>query len=279
MQLPVIRPMTHADVDPIVALLLSQDWGDRRLYLDFVIDHPQAQPFVAEADGVVVGTGVIGLNGPVGWIGTIFVDPAWRRRGVGLELTRTTIEAADAAGCRTLLLVATAAGRPLYEKLGFEVQTSYRILEAPGLPSTTPVDPRIRACEPGDLAAMAALDAVATGEDRAHLIRAFADVGTARVLDADSSGLAGFIVRAPWGGGATIAPTLDDAEAILHARRVAHGPAGHVRAGVLSENEEGLERLLSSGWAEMWHAPRLIRGEPLAWRPVHIWGQFNHALG
>ena len=38
---------------------------------------------MAEADGGVVGTGVVSLNGPVGWIGTIFVDPAWRRRGVG----------------------------------------------------------------------------------------------------------------------------------------------------------------------------------------------------
>ena len=279
MQLPVIRPMARADVDPIVDLFLSQDWGDRRLYLEFVIAHPETQAFVAEADGLVVGTGVIGLNGPVAWIGTIFVDPEWRRRGVGLELTRATIDAADAAGCRTLVLVATAAGRPLYEQLGFEVQTWYRILEAPGLPSTTSVDPRIRAFEPGDLAAMAALDAAATGEDRAHLLRAFANADTARVLDTGSGALGGFVVRAPWGGGATIAPALGDAEAILHARRVAHGPEGHVRAGVLSENEAGLDRLLADGWTEAWRAPRLTRGRPLVWRPDTIWGQFNHALG
>jgi len=279
MQLPVIRPMTRADIDPVVALLLSQDWGDRRLYLEFALAHPETQPFVAEADGVAVGTGVISLNGTVGWIGTIFVDPAWRRRGVGLELTRTTIDVADAAACRTLVLVATAAGRPLYEQVGFEVQTWYRILEAPGLASATRIDPRIRAFEPHDLDAMEALDAAVTGEDRAHLIGTFADRGTARVLVASDGVLGGFVVRAPWGGGATIAPALDDAEAILHARRVAHGPDGHVRAGVLSENEAGLERLLANGWVEMWRAPRLIRGDPLTWQPDAIWGQFNHALG
>ena len=87
-QLPIIRPMTPADVDPIVAAFLREDWGDRRLNLEFVTSHPETHPFVADADGTVVGTGVVSVNGPVAWIGTIWVDPAWRRRGVGLELTR-----------------------------------------------------------------------------------------------------------------------------------------------------------------------------------------------
>ncbi len=206
MQLPVIRPMTHADVDPIVALFLRQDWGDRRLYLEFVIDHPESQPFVAEADGVVVGTGVIGINGPVGWIGTIFVDPAWRRRGLGLELTRTTIEAADAAGCRTLVLVATAPAGRCTSGSASRSRRPTGSSRRPACRSTTAVDPRIRPFEPRDLAAMAALDATATGEDRAHLLGAFASGETARVLDAGDGVLDGFVVRAPWGGGATIAP-------------------------------------------------------------------------
>ena len=111
---------------------------------------PETHPFVAEADGEVVGTGVLSVNGSVGWIGTIWVEPAWRRRGVGMALTQATIDTAESAGCRTLLLVATEAGRPLYEKIGFEVQTWYRILEAPGL-GDEPIDPRIRPFEAADL--------------------------------------------------------------------------------------------------------------------------------
>ena len=271
--------MVTADIDPIVDLFLRQHWGDRRLNLEFVVGHPETHPFVADADGTVVGTGVVSLNGPVAWIGTIFVDPGWRRHGVGLELTRATIDAADAAGCRTLVLVATDAGRPMYERLGFEVQTWYRILEAPGLPSDAPVDPRIRPFEAADLAAMAALDADATGEDRAHLLGSFASETSARVLDTGGGTLGGFVVRAPWGGGATIAPRVDDAIAILDARRVAHGPDGRVRAGLLADNEAGLERLLASGWTDAWRAPRLVRGDAMTWHPEAIWGQFNHALG
>ena len=176
------------------------------------------------------------------------------------------------------MLVATEAGRPLYERLGFEVQTWYRILQIDGLEGAA-ADPRIRPFHAEDLNAMAALDAAATGEDRAHLLRSFAAPDTARVLDRGDGSLGGFVVRAPWGGGATIAPRIEDAEAILHARRVASGSAGRVRAGLLAENEVGLERLAALGWTESWQAPRLIRGEPLAWHPSAIWGQFNHAFG
>jgi GNAT superfamily N-acetyltransferase len=270
--------MTPADVDPIVAAFVRENWGDRRLYLDFATRHPETHPFVAEADGQIVGTGVLSVNGRVGWIGTIWVEPAWRRRGVGMALTQATIDTAESAGCRTLLLVATEAGRLLYEKIGFEVQTWYRMLEAPGLGDEA-IDPRIRPFESADLPAMTELSTVATSEDRGHLLRAFAAPETGLSLIRDNGTLGGFVVRAPWGGGSTIAPRLEDAEAILHARRVGRGSEQKVRAGLLAENEAGLERLLATGWSGSWSAPRLIRGDAIRWQPEAVWGQFNHALG
>jgi ribosomal protein S18 acetylase RimI-like enzyme len=271
--------MTPTDVDEVAAAFLREDWGDRRLNLEFVTRHAETHPFVAEADGAIVGTGVACLNGTVGWIGTIWVEPAWRRHGVGMALTGATVDAAEAAGCRTLVLVATEAGRRLYERIGFEVQTWYRILEAPGLGEAVAVDPRIRPFRPTDLVAMAELATDATGEDRRHLLAAFASPETAQCLVRDDGALGGFVVRAPWGGGSTIAPDLADADAILRARRAGRGSDQRVRAGLLAENEAGLERLLATGWTESWRAPRLIRGDPLRWRPEAIWGQFNHALG
>lgn len=275
---PNIRPMTPDDIEPVAAAFIRTDWGDRRLNLQFVTGHAETHPIVADADGTIVGTGVVSLNGPVAWIGTIWVEPAWRRRGIGLALTEATIEIAEDAGCRTLVLVATTAGRPMYERIGFEVHTWYRTLEAPGLDGET-ADPRIRPYEAADLDAMMTLDRVVTGEDRAHLLRSFAAPDTTRVLDRGDGSIGGFVIRAPWGGGATIAPRLEDAEAIVHARRLAAGPGKHVRAGLLRENTAGLERLLATGWTEAWQAPRLIRGDALEWQPEAIWGQFNHALG
>ena len=91
--------------------------------------------------------------------------------------------------------------------------------------------------------------------------------------------IGGFVIRAPWGGGATIAPDPADAATILQARRVAAGPNKRVRAGLLADNVLGVEMLLADGWTEAWTGPRLVRGETLDWRPDAIWGQFNHAMG
>ena len=87
------------------------------------------------------------------------------------------------------------------------------------------------------------------------------------------------MIRAPWGGGATIAPNPADAMALLDARRDAYPIDRKVRAGVLETNAVGIARLEADGWTEAWRAPRLELGEPLDWDPPAIWGQFNHALG
>jgi predicted N-acetyltransferase YhbS len=279
MQLPAIRPMTAADVDPVADAILQSGWGDRRIKMAWVAGHPACRAFVADADGAIVGTGVATINGPVGWIGTIWVDPKWRGRGLGKGLTSTTIEAAEAAGCQALVLVATQAGQPLYERFGFEVQARYRTLEARGLAGPGVADRRIRPFADGDLPAMTALDAAATGEDRSHVLADLAAPGTARCLARADGSLGGYVVRAPWGGGATIAPDPDDALAILHARRLAAGPDKRVRAGLIDSNRVGLERLLAAGWVEAWQAPRMIRGRMPPWQPAAIWGQFDHAIG
>jgi GNAT superfamily N-acetyltransferase len=277
-----LRPMTAADIEPVVAAILADDWGDRRSWFEFALASPACRGFVAEDDdGQAVGTGVLTIHGSVGWIGTIWVDPTLRRRGIGLDLTQATIDAAAEGGCRTLLLVATDAGRPMYERLGFRTQTWYRTMEAqPGSargPTGRP-DPAIRAFRSDDLPSLVRLDRAATGEDRAVNLELLVSPGGTRVLERDGV-VAGFVARAPWGGGATVAPRLDDALAILDARRLAAQPGRRVRCGILLDNEAGAHALETTGWNEAWRAPRMIRGDELDWRPEHIWGQFNHAMG
>src|SRR5688572_32611960 len=119
--------MTAADIEPAVAAILADDWGDRRAWFEFAVAHSECRAFVAEDDGgAILGTGIVTINGPVAWIGTIWVAPTDRGQGLGRVLTEAPIEAAEAAGCRTVVLVATGAGQPLYERLGFTEQTWYR---------------------------------------------------------------------------------------------------------------------------------------------------------
>jgi GNAT superfamily N-acetyltransferase len=279
--MPTLRLMLPTDVDAATEMILSHEWGVRREWLQYATTEPACVPIVAEADGVIVGTGVGTASGPAGWIGTIFIARDWRGRGLGRAITQAIIDRLDAHGCTTLVLVATTEGRRLYERMGFEVQTHYRILEAPGLAAEAApgLGGEARPFRNVDLPAMLALDRDGTGEDRGYAIRRLAGPETARVLDGPDGGMEGFVIRAPWGGGATIARSADAALAIAAARRVAAGPTGRVRVGVLAENVAGLERLANAGFVEQWSAPRMVRGEPLAWHPDWIWGQFNHAMG
>ena len=277
MRSPFLRPMAPADVEPATEMILRNDWGVRRDWLEFAAMQPACFPFIAESDGTIVATGVGTANGAVGWIGTIFVEPAWRGRGLGRAITQAIIGRLDGAGCRSLALVATNEGRQLYERMGFEVQTQYRILQAVGLP---PVDAPegVRFFESGDLPSILSLDREGTGEDRTHAIAQFASPETTRVVVGDE-GLEAFVIRAPWGGGATVARTADAALRIITARRRAAGPEGRVRVGLLDDNAVGLARLAEVGFRLLWSAPRMVRGESPAWHPDWIYGQFNHAMG
>jgi GNAT superfamily N-acetyltransferase len=295
--------MTAADIEPAGTAILADGWGDRHAWFAYVVASPSAHGFVAEAaDGTVVGTAVAAIHGPVAWIGTIWVHTPWRGRGLGAALTDLAVDAAERAGCTTQLLVATDAGRPLYERRGFEVQTWYRTMEAPGRRGPSPAT--VRAFTPGDLATMIALDRQATGEDRSIALGTFSQPTTARVLATtaidgnepvgrgDPAGrgetpgrgetataVRGFVVRAPWGGGATVAGRVEDAMTLLQARLVAAGPDRTVRCGIVLDNEAGSAALEADGWTEAWRAPRLIRGAALDWTPTMLWGQFNHAMG
>jgi GNAT superfamily N-acetyltransferase len=275
-----IRTMSAADVEPAAEAIRRGGWGERGPFFAFAVTHPECDPIVAEVNGEIVGTGAGTASGRVGWVGTIFVSPAHRGRGVGRALTAEVIARLEARGCRTLVLVATEQGRPIYERLGFEVQGWYHTLENGGLPADAPRDPAVHAIARADLPALTTLDRMATGEDRAHLIVAFVrdDAGWV-VRDPDDGRVRAFLLRAPWGGGATIAPDPADALRLLDHRRAVGGPDHRVRAGLLAENEAGIALLSRRGWTEAWSAVRMARGDPLDWRPEAIWGQFNHAVG
>jgi GNAT superfamily N-acetyltransferase len=276
--LPRLRPMTSDDVDAAAELILGNDWGVRREWLEFATSERACIPVVAEADGGIVGTGIGTANGPVGWIGTIFIAPDRRGRGLGRAITQAIIDGLGSAGCRSFVLVATTEGRRLYERMGFELQSRYHILQAIGLPQAGEAD-GVRPFEAADLAAIERLDRAGTGEDRGHAIRRFAGSETTRVTTGEDGAVEGYVLRAPWGGGATVARTPEAALRILTARRRSAGPEGRVRLGILDENEEGMARLMEVGLRLTWSAPRMLRGEPLVWRPEWIWGQFNHAMG
>jgi len=282
--------MTFDDVDVATDVLVGGGWGNRRAFFKFAVEHARCWPLVAEVDDGIVGTGIATANGPVGWVGMIFVDEGLRGRGIGTILTQAVIERLETEGCATLALLASPLGRPIYERLGFRPDMDYRLLVAPGGPSAgsaasgEPPAPdgepsRIRPFAAEDLAAIVAIDRLATGEDRAHLLRAVATPTTTTVIVRADGAVVGFDARAPWGGHPTIAPELVDGLRLVEARRTRAVAGTDVRTALPEIQRVGATTLENFGWREERRLTRMIRGAPVVWRPTAIWGQFNFAIG
>jgi GNAT superfamily N-acetyltransferase len=62
-----------------------------------------------------------------------FVHPTWARRGIGRSLMTACEQAIIAAGFRTVDIVATLSGEPLYASFGYAVVERYEIPMAGGL--------------------------------------------------------------------------------------------------------------------------------------------------
>jgi GNAT superfamily N-acetyltransferase len=62
-----------------------------------------------------------------------FIHPAWARRGIGRSIMITCEQAIAAAGFRTVEIVATLAGEPLYASFGYAAVERYEIAMRNGL--------------------------------------------------------------------------------------------------------------------------------------------------
>jgi ribosomal protein S18 acetylase RimI-like enzyme len=284
-----MREMTSSDVDAVGNVTAAGGFGDRREFFRMAIEMPDCRPILAVSEGRPIGTGLGAIHGDVGWVGVIFVAPELRGRGIGRALTVAVCDILQGAGCRSLVLVATDLGRPVYDRLGFREQTRYHMYPADPLdsPPLPPPGTNLRPIRAADVEAIAVLDRHASGEDRRPLIDRFAASGWLLEDERDAGMGAGtgeptlraFLLPTYRGNAALIALRHEDAECLLDLHRHLVPQGGTAWAGLITENEAGRRLLAERGRAEWRTFPRMVRGPEPEWRPAAIWGQFNHAMG
>ena len=78
--------------------------------------------FVADQNGLVLGTIMIGYDGHRGWIYSLAVDQQQRNKGIGRLLTQHAIKVLTALGCPKInlqILPDNTSVKSFYEKIGF----------------------------------------------------------------------------------------------------------------------------------------------------------------
>jgi GNAT superfamily N-acetyltransferase len=161
-----VHPLTADDLPGCLALGVDRAWGPEehkwRLLFELA-----AMYGVHDEAGQLAGVVALTRYGDeLAVIGMMLVASRYGGRGLGRRImTHVLGEAGDA----TVVLNATQAGRPLYEKLGFVpvgmVRTCVGDFAGPA------GEARSRPAEPGDLAAIRRLDAQVNGADRPRLVR------------------------------------------------------------------------------------------------------------
>jgi GNAT superfamily N-acetyltransferase len=226
---------------------------------------------VAEAGGELVGVAAGAVFTGTGWVGGVAVVPGHRRAGLGGALTEAIVEFLEGRGVTTVLLHATALGRPVYERLGFVPEAAYLTLTGPTRPPS-PGDPSLRAGRQSDLETVLALDLAATGEDRRRLLTALWPTGG--LVAAGDGRLLGYHLASPWrSGGAVIATAPEAGLVLLDAVRVA--PGDEVGISVPAANTPAVQSLESAGFSERYRTVRMHRGPRVPWNPAALFGAHN----
>lgn len=128
----IIRTMKEADYPLIRALWEScegvglNDTDDSREGIVRFIDHNPSTCLVAEEDGLVIGTIMVGYDGRRAHVYHTAVSPSCQGRGVGRGLVEPAMERLKRLGATKASLVVFSrneAGNAFWERLGFGTHT------------------------------------------------------------------------------------------------------------------------------------------------------------
>jgi GNAT superfamily N-acetyltransferase len=274
--------MTVADIP--LGLKLARQAGWNQIETDwrrFLTLQPDGC-FVGELDGSAVATTAAFIFGPVAWIAMVLVDIDSRRKGVATTLLKHALDFLDERGVKTIRLDATAAGRPVYEKLDFVPE--YALSRYMG---TTGSSPRASALMlpptvGQQLKTIAAFDRGMTATPREKMLARLFDESPdlTRVLYRDGQ-VEGYVTGRRGANATSIGPCIATAfagPALLGDafRRCAGQP---VFIDVPRDNAPAIEAVEKSGLTIQRHFTRMCRGKRIKDHVETIWASSGPEKG
>ena len=199
-----VERATSGDLAELAALRVEQGWYASEKLLRAIHTWEHGRHFILRASTleidaalnpttIVAATSAIAA-GPVAVIGNVITRPGLRGRGLGRAVLSATLAWLREQGARSVLLDATSAGQPLYQKLGFVAHehswiahASLASLDLDALRERTGASyVRLRSLD--DLPVIAALDQAAFGGDRLELLRLVASASNCWLYTSDEAG-------------------------------------------------------------------------------------------
>lgn len=257
MSAPICRRMRSEEAEALVALLVAA-YGNPRFgpTVARLSRLPNAAIHVLEAEGALRAVAAVVDYGRAAYLGIVGTDPAMQGRGFGRRIVEVAL--APVPADRPILLDASIAGAPLYEKLGFVDVDASVVLEAAG-PVPAPAVPGVAPLEEAELPAVAAYDSTVFGADRTSGIGTLFREHPCGVVCRQDGRVVGYGLRQPDRIGPVLAETPAIGAALIAALSAA-GPEGPATITVPSSNAAMLDHLARSGVPELRRLRHMRRG-------------------
>ncbi|MGI4747844.1 MAG: GNAT family N-acetyltransferase [Janthinobacterium lividum] len=213
-----LRDMKADDLEAVHGLTLALKWPHRLEDWRFML-MLGAGLVACDETGTVIGSVMWWLYGAdAATLGMVIVSDSQQGKGLGRRLMQAGMER---LARRTVLLNATPAGLPLYEKLGYATTgaAEQRQGSAGAIPTVAlKPETRLRPVGRNDGPLLTACDRAATGLDRGPLLDALAGIGEVIALD-QAGEIVGYAFCRRFGRGLVIgpvvAPSQDGAKALI----------------------------------------------------------------
>jgi len=277
-----IRTMTAADIELGMRLKSQAGWNQVPADWSRMLVMQPDGCFVAELDGVPVGTSVACTFGSVAWIAMVLVDEGVRGRGIGKALLQHALGFTDDKGVASVRLDATPLGQPLYEKLGFVPQYSLtrfagRLPESKGESISG-----VRLGQAADAKPMLELDRRVTQTDRSKFLLRFLQEQPDRSYVAwQGDQLAGFALMRPGSHAWQVGPCVADAgvgdTVLRHSCGKLAGEA--VFVDVPEPNDVAMQWAARSGLQNQRRLLRMCRGVAVTDDTSWLWASSGPELG
>lgn len=261
-----ILPLTLADIS-YISHLQPEGWLPITPYYQFYLSSDFCMPIKCVYENKIVGLGSSILHEDTGWLAHIIVDKEFRNRGIGTLITKSLMDQLSPM-VKTMTLLATPLGEPVYHKLGFEKDTAYMFLRDGK--TNAPDGEAIQKFHPRFADQMLKLDQRVSGENRIKILKPhFASAS----IVADGDEVIGFVMPT-LGEGLIIAVTNGAGELLL---RLQHSTSN--RTAVPMENKTAIRFLLGNGFVEYRRAIRMSYGRKITWEPDKLYGRIGGNLG
>lgn len=252
--------------------LQPEGWGDIMPKFEEYLQWKFCMPVKIVIDNKIAGIGTGIIFGKTAWLAHIIVMKKFRKQGIGSAIVTQLIRYLSEQGCKTISLIATDAGYPVYKRAGFIEQTEYIFFENKNRSNLFNKSESIDNIKLSgtDIKCILQLDKKISGENREQLITSYLD--NIRIYRSNDK-IKGYYL--PVLGEGFIA--AEDQTAGLDLLKFKHA---NISKGILpADNKTGIEFFLQNGFQETGRAKRMIYGKEFDLQLDKVYSRIGGALG